>query len=165
MMARVTVDILQVEYMPRDHGISDMSSGRPLPFTLSLKQLLIMMPLRSRLTYQVSRITASQTFTTHSSPLMAAAATKRKRVSRQEEEIHRPSLSGSSVGHLFSEINAMRPGMEALRPDGQTMTEDQRAFARRTATWLMGVPVLLGAVIVGGNWLVRDDGQRDGNGE
>lgn len=78
------------------------------------------------------------------------AATKR----RATDEIHRPSLSGSSVGHLFSEINAMRPGMEALRADG--MSEDQRTYARRTATWLMGVPVVLGTLIVGGNWLLKD---------
>lgn len=78
------------------------------------------------------------------------AATKR----RAQDEIHRPSLSGSSVGHLFSEINAMRPGMEALRADG--MSEDQRTYARKTATWLMGVPVVLGTLIVGGNWLLKD---------
>jgi hypothetical protein len=70
------------------------------------------------------------------------------------QEIHRPSLSGSSVGHLFSEINAMRPGMEALRAEG--MTEDQRTYARKTATWLMGVPVVLGTLIVGGNWILKD---------
>lgn len=50
----------------------------------------------------------------------------------------------------------MRPGMEALRPDGQTMTEEQRTFARKTATWLMGVPVVLGTLIVGGNWVMKD---------
>lgn len=61
------------------------------------------------------------------------------------------------MGHLFSEINAMRPGMEALRPDGQTMTEEQRTFARKTATWLMGAPVALGALIVGGNWIMKDE--------
>ncbi|THZ01037.1 hypothetical protein D6C93_03549 [Aureobasidium pullulans] len=95
------------------------------------------------------RVAANRGFSTHSA-LMAAA--KRRKV----EEIHRPSLSGSSVGHLFSEINAMRPGMEALRPDGQTMTEEQRTFARKTATWLMGVPVVLGTLIVGGNWIMKD---------
>lgn len=83
-----------------------------------------------------------------SSPRLVA--TKR----RAQDEIHRPSLSGSSVGHLFSEINAMKPGMEALRVDG--MSEDQRTYARKTATWLMGVPVVLGTLIVGGNWLLKD---------
>jgi hypothetical protein len=48
----------------------------------------------------------------------------------------------------------MRPGMEALRAEG--MTEDQRTYARKTATWLMGVPVVLGTLIVGGNWVLKD---------
>jgi hypothetical protein len=86
------------------------------------------------------------------------AAPKKRRV---QEEIHRPSLSGSSVGHLFSEINAMRPGMETLRAEG--MTEDQRTYARKTATWLMGVPVVLGTLIVGGNWMLKD--REDSTGE
>ncbi|CAD0099631.1 unnamed protein product [Aureobasidium mustum] len=85
-----------------------------------------------------------------SSPRLAA--TKR----RAQDEIHRPSLSSSSVGHLFSEINAMRPGMETLKDRADGMSEDQRTFARKTATWLMGVPVVLGTLIVGGNWLLKD---------
>jgi hypothetical protein len=91
-----------------------------------------------------------------SHPLMTSP--KKRRV---QEEIHRPSLSGSSVGHLFSEINAMRPGMETLRAEG--MTEDQRTYARKTATWLMGVPVVLGTLIVGGNWMLKD--REDSTGE
>ena len=48
----------------------------------------------------------------------------------------------------------MRPGMEALRADG--MSEDQRTHARKIATWLMGVPVVLGTLIVSGNWILKD---------
>jgi hypothetical protein len=44
--------------------------------------------------------------------------------------------------------------MEASRADG--MSEDQRTYARKTATWLMGVPVVLGTLIVGGNWIMKD---------
>ncbi|CAD0109664.1 unnamed protein product [Aureobasidium uvarum] len=106
------------------------------------------MLLSKRMTSQVSRIKGTRGFSTKSALM---ATTKRRRV---QDEIHRPSLSGSSVGHLFSEINAMRPGMEALRADG--MTEDQRTYARKTATWLMGVPVVLGTLIVGGNWMLKD---------
>ncbi|CAD0086491.1 unnamed protein product [Aureobasidium vineae] len=106
------------------------------------------MLLSKRMTSQVSRVAINRGFSI-GSPLMTA--TRRRRV---QDEIHRPSLSGSSVGHLFSEINAMRPGMEALRAEG--MTEDQRTYARKTATWLMGVPVVLGALIVGGNWISKD---------
>lgn len=46
----------------------------------------------------------------------------------------------------------MKPGMESLRQEGQTMTEEQRTFARRVVTWVMGVPLVLGVGIVGGNW-------------
>ncbi|GAB7355999.1 hypothetical protein MBLNU459_g6626t1 [Dothideomycetes sp. NU459] len=70
-----------------------------------------------------------------------------------EDEIHRPSLGGSSLGHLLSEISSMKPGMEALRPEGQTMSEEQRTFARRVVTWMMGLPVLLSAGIVGTHWI------------
>jgi hypothetical protein len=106
------------------------------------------MLLAKRITSQASRTTFNRNFSTNG-PRMT---TTKKR--RAQDEIHRPSLSGSSVGHLFSEINAMRPGMEALRADG--MSEDQRTYARKTATWLMGVPVVLGTLIVGGNWVMKD---------
>ena len=69
-----------------------------------------------------------------------------------EDDIHRPSLSGSSVGHLISEISGTKPGMEGLRPEGQTMSEEQRTFARRVVTWIMGVPIVLGTAFVGGQW-------------
>lgn len=107
------------------------------------------MLLSRRMTSQASRIALNRGFSSNC-PRMATTTKRRKAA----EEIHRPSLSGSSVGHLFSEINAMRPGMEALRVGG--MSEDQRTYARKTATWLMGVPVVLGTLIVGGNWIMKD---------
>ncbi|KAK6008332.1 hypothetical protein QM012_000235 [Aureobasidium pullulans] len=113
------------------------------------------MPLSKQLATQVGRAATTRGISTSSARL---AATKR----RAQDEIHRPSLSGSSVGHLFAEINAMRPGMETIKDRADGMSEDQRTYARRTATWLMGVPVLLGTLIVGGNWLLkdRDDGPK-----
>jgi hypothetical protein len=113
------------------------------------------MLLVKRITIQTSRTTFNRSFSTNG-PRMTTTIKKRK----AQDDIHRPSLSGSSVGHLFSEINAMRPGMEALRVDG--MSEDQRSYARKTATWLMGVPVVLGTLIVGGNWIMKD--KEDGSG-
>lgn len=110
----------------------------------------VKMLLSGRMASQASRTASHRSFSTIR-PRMATSTPKKRRV---EDEIHRPSLSGSSVGHLFSEINAMRPGMEVLRADG--MSEDQRTYARKTATWLMGVPVLLGTLIVGGNWIMKD---------
>jgi hypothetical protein len=112
------------------------------------------MLLVKRITTPASRTAFNRSFSTNR-PRMTA--TKKR---KPQDDIHRPSLSGSSVGHLFSEINAMRPGMEALRVDG--MSEDQRTYARKTATWLMGVPVVLGTLIVGGNWVMRD--REDGGG-
>jgi len=42
--------------------------------------------------------------------------------------------------------------MEALRPDGQTMAEEQRTLARNVVTWMMGLPVVVGGGIVAFNW-------------
>lgn len=108
------------------------------------------MLLSRQTTLRVGRTAINRGISTSSSRL---AATKRK---AQQDDIHRPSLSGSSVGHLFSEINAMRPGMEDLKVRAEGMTEEQRTHARRITTWLMGVPVVLGTLIVGGNWLLKD---------
>ncbi len=71
--------------------------------------------------------------------------------SRAPDEIHRPSLGCSSLGHLISEISSTKPGMEGIRIEGQTISEDQRAFARNAVTWMMGLPVLIGTGIVGGS--------------
>lgn len=49
----------------------------------------------------------------------------------------------------------MKPGMESLRPEGQTMSEEQRTFARRVVSWVMGVPVVLGVGLVGGTWISK----------
>ncbi|KAI4781361.1 hypothetical protein E4T52_03743 [Aureobasidium sp. EXF-3400] len=99
------------------------------------------MLIPKQMALRIGRTTISRDISTSS---IRTAATKRR---AQQDDIHRPSLSGSSVGHLFSEINAMRPGMENLRVRSDGMSEDQRTYARRTATWLMGVPVFLGTLI------------------
>ena len=39
---------------------------------------------------------------------------------------HRASMSGPSLGYLISELSATRPGMEALRREGHTMSEEHR---------------------------------------
>ena len=72
---------------------------------------------------------------------------------------HRISLSGPSLGHLVSELSATRPGMEAIRQPGQTMSEEHRTLARRVVQWIVGVPLTLGTIIVGVNWVQehRDD--------
>jgi hypothetical protein len=141
--------------------VSEGGTSRPYQRDTILTSIYIsppkpikMLPIK-RISTQPSLKALNRSFST-SHPRMAAP--KKRRV---QEEIHRPSLSGSSVGHLFSEINAMRPGMETLRAEG--MTEDQRTYARKTATWLMGVPVVLGTLIVGGNWMLKD--REDSTGE
>lgn len=70
---------------------------------------------------------------------------------------HKPSLSGPSIGHLISEISATRPGMEANRQEGQTMSEEHRTKARKLTQWIVGLPLALGTVIVGLNWIGRQD--------
>lgn len=63
---------------------------------------------------------------------------------------HKPSMGGSSMGHLISELGATRKGMEGSRQDG--MSEVQRTSARRVAKWMLGVPLALGTVVVGGRY-------------
>lgn len=69
---------------------------------------------------------------------------------------HRPSLSGPSLGHLISELSATRPGMEDLRREGQTMTEEHRTLARTVAKYVVGLPLAFGTVVVGVKWLSED---------
>ncbi|KAF1344695.1 hypothetical protein BDV97DRAFT_373066 [Delphinella strobiligena] len=100
-------------------------------------------------------------FLSQSTQLKANDTTPPKRRRNPSDDIHRPSLSGSSVGHLIAEISSSKPGMEGLRPEGQTMNEEQRTFARRVVTWLMGVPVVIGTVLVGSQWISKgDEGMR-----
>ena len=66
---------------------------------------------------------------------------------------HKPSLSGPSLGHLISELSATRPGMEAVRQIGQTMSEEDRTHVRQVAKWIVGLPVAFGTVVVGYNWI------------
>jgi hypothetical protein len=58
---------------------------------------------------------------------------------------HKPSLGNASFGHLISELSSTKEGMEHLRVEGQTMSEEHRAEARGVVKWLM----LVGAVVVG----------------
>lgn len=56
------------------------------------------------------------------------------------------------MGHLISELGATRAGMEGLRKEGETMSEEQRTFARKVAKWVLGVPLLFGTTVVGGRY-------------
>ena len=58
---------------------------------------------------------------------------------------HKPSLGNASFGHLVSELSSTKEGMEHLRVEGQTMSEEHRAQARGVVKWL----ILAGAVVVG----------------
>lgn len=66
---------------------------------------------------------------------------------------HKASLSGPSLGYLIAELSATRPGM--VRIEGQTMPEDHRTVARRVITWIVGLPVVVGTIIVGFNWMQK----------
>ena len=58
---------------------------------------------------------------------------------------HKPSLGNASFGHLISELSSTKEGMEHLRVEGQTMSEEHRAKARGVVKWLIAV----GTVVVG----------------
>ena len=64
---------------------------------------------------------------------------------------HRASMSGPSLGYLISELSATRPGMESLRQESQTMSEEHRTQARQVAKWMAGIPLAFGAVVFGLN--------------
>ena len=66
---------------------------------------------------------------------------------------HKPGLSGPSLGHLIAELSATRPGMEALRREGHTMSEEHRTRARQVTKWIVGLPLAFGTTVVGFNWL------------
>ncbi|KAF2724664.1 hypothetical protein K431DRAFT_130877 [Polychaeton citri CBS 116435] len=69
---------------------------------------------------------------------------------------HRPSLGGPSLGHLVSELSATKPGMEHLRKEGETMSEEQRTQARNIVKWVVGFPMGLVAAIGGGSWVYQN---------
>lgn len=58
---------------------------------------------------------------------------------------HKPSLGNSSFGHLISELSSTKEGMEHMRKEGETMSEEHRAQARGVVKWL----IVGGAVVVG----------------
>ena len=94
--------------------------------------------------------------------MRAACSTPTKRIQRRrvvdESTLagaqHKMSLSGPSLGHLVSELSATRPGMERLRREGQTMSEEHRTQVRQVAKWIIGVPFTIGTVLVGSNWML-----------
>jgi hypothetical protein len=65
---------------------------------------------------------------------------------------HRASMSGPSLGYLISELSATRPGMETLRQEGQTMSEEHRTRARRVVKWMACIPLAFGGVVLAINW-------------
>jgi hypothetical protein len=62
---------------------------------------------------------------------------------------HKPSLSGPSLGHLISELSATRPGMESVRREGMTMSEEHRTLARRVVMGMGAFTTVLGAGVFG----------------
>jgi hypothetical protein len=58
---------------------------------------------------------------------------------------HKPSMGNASFGHLISELSSTKEGMEHLRVEGQTMSEEHRAEARGVVKWLIAI----GAIVVG----------------
>jgi hypothetical protein len=61
-------------------------------------------------------------------------------------------MSGPSLGYLISELGATHPGMEALRQEGQTMSEEHRTQARQLVKWMAGIPLAFGGVVLAINW-------------
>lgn len=93
-------------------------------------------------------------------PIHSTSTCWAKRARRVDESTlagaqHKPSLSGPSLGHLISELSATRPGMEELRREGQTMSEEHRTLARRVAKYIVGVPLAFGMLVVGAGWLFQ----------
>jgi hypothetical protein len=78
-----------------------------------------------------------------------AAKTKKKRRPIDESSWanaqHKPSMGNASFGHLISELSSTKEGMEHMRVEGQTMSEEHRAEARGMVKWLIAI----GAVVVG----------------
>ena len=54
-------------------------------------------------------------------------------------------MGNASFGHLVSELSSTKEGMEHLRVEGQTMSEEHRAQARGVVKWLIAI----GTVVVG----------------
>jgi len=96
---------------------------------------------------------SARAFTTSASKGIELAKAKRMPKPIDESSIasaqHKPSMGGASFAHLISELSATKPGMKAIRQAGKTMDESQRTHARKVTTWVMGLPVLLGSVVVG----------------
>lgn len=103
-----------------------------------------------------SRLVKSTTLVRSTAFARHGSATTERRSSPDETTLagaqHKVSLSGPSLGHLISELSATRPGMEALRQPGQTITEEHRSLIRTTAKLILGVPLVIGTGIVGFNY-------------
>ena len=89
--------------------------------------------------------------------LSATRAARKRRKVIDETTIagaqHKASFSGPSLGYLIAELSATRPGV--VRIEGQTMPEDHRTMARRVMQLIVGLPLALGTVIVGYNWMKK----------
>jgi len=58
-------------------------------------------------------------------------------------------MGNASFGHLVSELSSTKEGMEHLRVEGQTMSEEHRAEARGFVKWLVAIGVVVVGVPVG----------------
>ena len=103
----------------------------------------VLRPTRSRLPLQQSRSLTVNAY--HQNP--------NRHIPADLGAEHKPSMGGSSFGHLISEISSTKDGMESQRQEGQTMNEEQRTFARRVVFWIMGIPVAVGTGFVGTMYL------------
>ena len=58
-------------------------------------------------------------------------------------------------GLFHSELSATRPGMEGIRQEGQTMSEEDRTHARSIAKWVVGIPFAVGGTILAWSFTSR----------
>ena len=96
----------------------------------------------------IKQITLQHQFHRSISATPSLHATKKRRPideSSWANAQHKPSLGNASFGHLIYELSSTKEGMEHLRVEGQTMSEEHRAEARGVVKWLIAV----GAVVVG----------------
>lgn len=141
-------EIRQLLQIPNSLASTSLSIGREhvSPTWLAKHMQFAMASRLARSTY-VARKTA---FARHGS------TTAKRRSSPDETTLagaqHKVSLSGPSLGHLISELSATRPGMEALRQPGQTISEEHRSMIRATAKLILGAPLVIGTGIVGFNY-------------
>jgi len=86
----------------------------------------------------------------HSNPRLSRSKSLQGGLFSLADADHKPRLSSPSFGHLISELNNSNLGAvtEALRKEGGTIPEEQRAGFRRLGFWLLGVPVAFGTTVM-----------------